>query len=187
MRTHTLLTRAASIAVCFGIVLSTTGTAFAGERTGLARDVQLSAESTFYGQVVNSQGRPVDNATVELRYQGQPIARTATSANGQFAVTGVRPGAHELVVGNVNSPIRLWKEGTAPSGAAEGLLIAADESIVRGQQYDGYGYQVPGATSGFGLIDVVTLTMLGTSTTAMILAIHNHDELNEIEGLLISP
>ncbi|MCA9064089.1 MAG: carboxypeptidase regulatory-like domain-containing protein, partial [Planctomycetaceae bacterium] len=171
MRTHKLVSKAASIAVCFGMMLSMTGTTFAADRAGLARDIQLSADSTFYGQVVNSEGRPVSNAVVELQYQGQAVARTTTSENGQFAVTGVRPGAHELIVGAVHSPVRLWKDGTAPKGAPQGLLIAADENIVRGQAYDGYGAPMGPTTSGFGLIDVVTLTMVGTSTTAMIYGI----------------
>lgn len=182
MRMHTLLTKAASVAVCFGILLSGPVSAFGADK-GVVRDVELSANGTLYGQVFTSEGRPVDNAIVELRHQGSAVARTATAVDGQFVIDGVRGGAHEVAVGSLATPVRLWKSGTAPDGALKGLAIAGNEQIVRGQDCDQYGNPCP-PSSGFGLIDVVTLSMLGTSIAGLVIAIDNSNKIDDLRGTI---
>lgn len=190
MRKQTFLHKAASLAVCFGILLSSSAKAFEGGRKQVARDVELTTDGALQGQVRTSEGHPVDNAVVELRYQGTPIARTTTGARGEFFITGVRGGAHELHVGSMASPVRLWKSGTAPEGAVEGVVVSADENIVRGQQCDPYGAPCntcPPTSSGFGLIDVVTLAMLGTAVAGLVVAIDNHQDIDDLKNQLASP
>ena len=184
MRKHTILAKAASVAVCFGILLSSTASAFEGGHSPVARDVELTGNGTLYGHIYTSEGRAVENAAIELQYQGTTVARAMTGAEGDFAITGVRGGAHNLAIGNATTSVRLWKSGTAPAGAVESVVFAGDENVVRGQAYDEYGNcdsgnTCPPASSGFGLIDVVTLAMLGTSTTAMIYAIKIHREVDD--------
>lgn len=185
MRTHTILTKAASVAVCFGILLSGPASAFGGSKSGTTRDVELSADGTLYGQVYTSEGQAIGNAVVELRYNGTAIAKTTTATDGQFVITGVRGGGHELAVGSMTSPVRLWKNGTAPEGAVSGVVVAASEHVVRGQsgEYCPPMQPVP-STSGFGLIDVVTLGMLATSVTALVYAIDTNDELKDLKAQL---
>ncbi|MFO0978500.1 MAG: carboxypeptidase-like regulatory domain-containing protein [Planctomycetaceae bacterium] len=188
MRKHTLLTKAASIAVCFGILLTNVASAFDGVPTQVARDIELTADGALQGQIYSPEGLPVSRASVELRYQGTPIARTTTGAQGEFLITGVRGGAHELTIGSMSTPVRLWKNGTAPEGAVDGVVVAASENVVRGQSMDTYGNpSYPPPTSGFGLIDVVTLAMLGTSVAALIIAIDTHEDVEELEDALVSP
>lgn len=189
MRTHSLLTRAASVAVCFGILLSGPLPAFGGNSGRAVRDVELSSDGTLYGQVVTAEGHVVGDAVVELRYEGQAVARTASAANGAFAITGVRGGVHQLAVGSSSSTVRLWQNGTAPQGAVEGIVITGSESVVRAQNYDPYGdpCNTCPPSSGFGLIDVVTLAMLGTSTAALVIAIDNNDKLDDIADDVGSP
>lgn len=186
MRMHTLLTKAASVAVCFGILLSGPASAFGANKT-VVRDVELSANGTLYGQVFTSDGRPIENAAVELRHQGNAVARTATSSNGEFAIEGVRGGAHEVAVGSLATPVRLWQPGTAPAGALKGLAIAGNEQIVRGQYYDEYGNPIGGpipVTGGFGLIDCVTLAMVGTSIAGLVIAIDNNNKIDDLKALI---
>ena len=64
MRTHTLLTRVACSAVCFGVLL--TGPTMAGVK-GIIKDIQLSADGTLYGQVAAAEGRPISDTGV-LRF-----------------------------------------------------------------------------------------------------------------------
>lgn len=194
MRKYSSLNKAASIAVCFGILLSNTAFAFennrAGksvsgggstvERAGIARDVELQADGALRGKVFTADQRPVENAQIELKFAGTTIARTTTGAEGDFLIIGVRGGAHEISVGSMNSNVRLWKNGTAPSGAVEEFVVAASEEIVRGQAYEHYydpyydNYGQPG--SGFGLMDVVALAVIGAAATGVAIAIHEHNE-----------
>lgn len=189
MRMHTLLTKAASIAVCFGILLSGPASAFGALNPGDIRDVELSEDGTLYGQVFTSSGHAVGQAQVELRYQGTPIARTASVADGQFAIAGVRGGVHELAVGSMTTQVRLWKHGSAPQGALPSMVVSGSENVVRGQAVDMYGNPIGVVPSGgFGLIDVVTLAMVGTSVTALVFAIDSNNKLDDIEARLpVSP
>ncbi len=194
MRKYSSLNKAASIAVCFGILLSNTAIALDNnrvgnsesgsdgtvQRTGVARDVELQADGTLLGKVFTADQRPVENAQIELKFQGTTVARTTTSSDGDFLITGVRGGAHEIAVGSMNSPVRLWKNGTAPTGAVDGFVVAANEEIVRGQAYEPYydpyydNYGQP--SSGFGLMDVVALAVIGGAATGVAIAIHEHNE-----------
>ena len=130
MRTHTLLTKCASIAVCFGVLLS--GPVMAGT-PGIIKDVELTKAGVLYGQVSSSKSKLVPNAVVYLRHQGVTVAKARSNADGRFAISGVRGGAHEVVVGAVHSPVRLWSAGAAPKGALKGIAVSAEETIIRAQ------------------------------------------------------
>lgn len=190
MRKHTILSRTASIAVCCGLLLTNTASAFDGASAPTARDIELSADSALQGHIYTSDGQPVEHAAIELRYQGNTVARATTGANGDFLITGVRGGAHDLAVGSMTTPVRLWKNGTAPAGAAEGVVVAASEDVVRGQGMNPYcdpGSACPPTSSGFGLIDVVTLAMLGTSVAALVIAIDTNNDIDDLNDQLVSP
>ena len=68
----------------------------------------------------------------------------------------------------------------------DGVVIAASESVVRGQECEPYN-ACPPASSGFGLIDVVTLAMLGTSTAALIIAIDTNNDVDDLPAVPASP
>ncbi len=182
MRKYTSLNQAASIAVCFGILLSNSVYAFSDARTKLPRDVELTSDGSLRGHVYTSEQRPVENAQIELRFQGTTVARTTTGPEGDFLITGVRGGAHEVSVGSMNSSVRLWKSGTAPQGAVDGVVVAASEDVVRGQAYDPYCECPPmygQPTSGFGLCDVVALAVIGAVATGVVIAFDNHNGNNK--------
>lgn len=194
MRTHTLLTKVASVAVCLGVLLS--GPVMAGGK-GIIRDVELTADGTLYGQVYTPQGSSVADARVYLRYQGAPIAAAKSNSDGRFAISGVRSGAHEIVVGAVNHPVRLWNNGAAPKSATSALGLAVDETIVRAQ--DVYCDTCPpgGACntcgpSGFGMLDVITLATVGAAVGALVVGIDNRSTLDDLKkavaaGAVASP
>ncbi len=186
MRTHTLFTRVACIALCFGAVLS--GPVMAGAK-GIIKDIELSADGTLYGQIAAAQGRPVADAVVQLRYQGVAVAATKSNAEGRFAISGVRGGAHEVAVGALRSPVRLWAKGTAPKGAKTGLVITSKQTVVRGQHYDQNGNQiyceggnVDCGPTGFGLLDVITLGTLGLGGGALAVALDNQNEIDKLKA-----
>ena len=195
MRTHTLLTKCASIAVCFGVLLS--GPVMAGT-PGIIKDVELTKAGVLYGQVSSSKSKLVPNAVVYLRHQGVTVAKARSNADGRFAISGVRGGAHEVVVGAVHSPVRLWSAGAAPKGALKGIAVSAEETIIRAQ--NAYCDQCPpggqcdmcmtggGAcaapTSGFGMLDVITLATVGAAVAALVVGIDNKNTLEDIEDRL---
>jgi hypothetical protein len=184
MRTHTLLTKVTSMAVCFGVLLS--GPVMAGSK-GIIKDVELSRNGTLVGQVFTPEGKAVSDAPVYLRYQGTPIAAARSNSEGRFAIEGVRGGAHEIVVGALNHPVRLWSNGTAPKSATAGAVLSADETIVRGQ--DVYCDSCPpgGACgtcgpSGFGMLDVITLATVGAAVGALVVGIDNKNTLEDLQA-----
>jgi len=186
MRTHTLLTKVASIAVCFGVLLS--GPVMAGSKS-VIKDVELTKSGTLYGQVFTSQGQAVPNALVQLKHQGKPVAAAKTNPQGRFAISGVRGGAHEVVVGAVHSPVRLWSTGSAPRNATTGIVVAAEETVIRGQ--DVYCDACPPGgqcdscgPAGFGMLDVITLATVGAAVGALVVAIDNNNKLEDLEAAL---
>ena len=184
MRTHTLLTKVTNVAVCFGILLS--GPVMAGSN-GIIKDVELTADGTLIGQIVSPEGHVFPDATVQLRYQGAAVAAARSNADGMFSVSGVRGGAHEVVVGTLRSPVRLWSNGTAPHGATQGIMISANETVVRGQDYCETGPPGGVSTSGFGLLDVITLATVGTATGALVVGIDNNQKLKDLKAAVASP
>lgn len=174
MRTHTLVTRAASIAVCFGMMLSAPAATFGNESGGTARDVELSADGTLHGHIYGADGRGAESTQVELRFRNAAVARANTGENGQFTVTGVRPGVHDIAVGSMVTPVRLWKHGTAPEGALSQARLSAKDFVVRGQ--DPFN-----PTSGFGLLDVVTVTTLAAAGVSAGFAIDNANKIDDLE------
>jgi hypothetical protein len=188
MRTHTLLTRVACSAVCYGVLL--TGPTMAGVK-GIIKDIQMSADGTLYGLVAASEGRPVSDAVVQLRYQGSPVAAAKCNAEGRFAISGVRGGAHEVVIGALRTPVRLWASGTAPKGAKPVLVIVSKQTVVRGQDYDENGNPiyckgniVGGGPTGFGLLDVITLGTLGLGGGALAVALDNQNEIDKLKAAI---
>ncbi|GAB5441257.1 MAG: hypothetical protein Fues2KO_16060 [Fuerstiella sp.] len=178
MRTHTLLTRVTSVAVCLGIMLSGP-VAFGAE--GIIKDIELTQDGKLYGQVFTPQGKTVPEAVVQLRYKGAAVAAAKSNHQGQFVITGVRGGAHEVVVGPLRQPVRLWAQGSAPRSATKGMVVAIDETIVRGQDV----YCEPGAsTAGFGMLDVITLATVGAAVGSLVVAIDNNNELEDIKAAL---
>lgn len=103
-------------------------------------DVQLTQDGVLQG-AVSTTGRPLASAVVEVRYQGKTIAVASSSANGQFAVSKVRPGVHEIVVGSHAQPVqRLGPSAVSarlPDQCGAGLRIAdgADLSLATGGRH----------------------------------------------------
>lgn len=180
MRTHTLLTKVASYAVCLGVLLS--GPVMAGSN-GIIKDVELSKDGVLYGKIYTPAGKAVSGAVVQLRYKGTAVAAARCDVNGQFAVSGVRGGAHEVVVGPLRSPVRLWSAGSAPKNATQGVIVALDETVVRAQDVYTECDPCP-PTTGFGMLDVITLATIGTSTAALVYSIDNNNKLDDIQAAL---
>lgn len=86
-------------------------------------NASLSSDGTLHGSAVGASGSAVPNSPVQVRFQGQVIATAMTSNTGQFAITNVRPGVHEVVVAGQSQPVRIWNQTTAPPSSASGVVV----------------------------------------------------------------
>jgi hypothetical protein len=97
-------------------------------------DVALRDGGVLLGQVVDPQGKGVQGTTVALRHYDREVVKTSTGAEGYFAVKEVRGGVYQIASGDGVGVYRLWAPGTAPPAAAEGALLVAKDTVIRGQQ-----------------------------------------------------
>jgi hypothetical protein len=186
MRFTQMLQRAAVGLACLGMMVPNAGalaagpgqTANAGQtaKTPAFVDVALSGGGTLTGRVINAEGLPVDGAAVSIHQGDQEIARTVSDRNGLYAVRGLRGGNYYIKGGQGLGLFRLWAENTAPPAAKPQAVVVSDAEIARGQ---------------FGGLDLVTVTLLGTSIAGVTLgaiAVHKlknlEDDVDELRNEL---
>lgn len=133
--------RLALCLACVGMILPQ-GAAFASDAVSRSTDIGLRAGGTLTGSVVDSQGKPLVGSPVVVLFNGMPIARTQTNAQGTFAVQSLRGGVHEIRSTKGRTIARLWAPNTAPQSAKTAAVVVASDNIVRAQCADG------GCTSG---------------------------------------
>ncbi len=102
-------------------------------------NVELSAQGTLDGQVIDVKGKGLSGVTVAFRNNSTavkvdaPILVTSDS-NGRFRIPTTLGAVCLLQVGDDTYPCRAWKHGTAPpKSVSEVALVMGDEPIVRGQ------------------------------------------------------
>jgi hypothetical protein len=101
-------------------------------------DVALGGGGLLRGQVVDTQGAPLKDTPVSVWFANHQVATTTADENGQFSVSGLRGGVHQVVAGQGSGVYRLWTAEAAPPTAKSGTLIIPGQTVVRGQN----GYPV---------------------------------------------
>ena len=184
MRIHCMLKKFVSVAVCCGLLLSGSASAFEGARSQVARDVELSGAGHLSGTVCSPEGIPLSGKSVSLKYQGAVVAETTSGPNGDFAFSGVRGGVHELSVDSTTAPLRLWKHGSAPAGAGRQVAVAVGNPVVRGQN----SFVSPAAFApGYGFMTGVAIVATGAAITGLVLAVDARNDLDDLQDSLASP
>lgn len=129
-----LLRAFAVLLACVGLILPRSLGAqtieFDGTRSTV--DVVLSAKGQLHGQVIDSQGHPVDEALVGLRSHGRQVAVATTGTDGRFAVCELRGGLYEVATEHGNTTVRIWAPSTAPPAAQQILMVVSGPNVVRG-------------------------------------------------------
>lgn len=97
-------------------------------------DISLAEGQTLWGEVIQSDGTPIEGASVRIAQSGRATATVTTSQNGLFAVPGVRPGVYEIATGTTSGVFRVWSAGTAPPVASTSVRLVADAGVVRAQR-----------------------------------------------------
>lgn len=97
-------------------------------------DIALKDGGVLLGQIVDPQGKGLQNTNVSLRHYDHEVVATKTGAEGYFAIKDVRGGVYQIASGDGIGVYRLWAPGTAPPTAQEGVLLVANDTVIRGQQ-----------------------------------------------------
>ena len=132
-------------------------------------DVALNAGGLLKGTVLNTAGQPVAGVAVSILHNEKTVASVLSNETGEFAVKGLRNGAHVVKVGTTQQIVRLWGLNSAPPAAVENIAIVVDEAAVRGQLFGGGGGGFGGGglsgggLAALGLLGVVTAVSLGTT------------------------
>jgi hypothetical protein len=105
----------------------------AAKVASLIRDVKLTEDGLFRGQVTDAKQEAVTNAVVSVRQARKEIVRTKTDASGTFEVTNLKPGVYYVVAGTSHGVYRVWSNRTAPPKAMASAKMISDLSIVRAQ------------------------------------------------------
>lgn len=130
-------------------------------------DVALNAGGLLKGTVLNTAAQPVAGVAVSILHNEKTVASVLSNEKGEFAVKGLRNGAHVVKVGTTQQIVRLWGLNSAPPAAVENIAIVVDEAAVRGQLFGGGGGGGGGFGGGglaaLGLLGVVTAVSLGTT------------------------
>ncbi|MEM7312503.1 MAG: carboxypeptidase-like regulatory domain-containing protein [Planctomycetota bacterium] len=95
-------------------------------------DVELTAQGTLQGKLVDQSGAAIANAQVALGQSAQVVAKSATRVDGTFEFTAMRGGLYNVVADGTPINVRAWAPRTAPPLAHDGLLVVKG-AILRGQ------------------------------------------------------
>ncbi|QDV70977.1 hypothetical protein Poly24_47100 [Rosistilla carotiformis] len=96
------------------------------------QDVALHRDGTLQGAVVESNGKPIEDAPVVIGRFGKPIAELRTDSQGRFVVGGLEAGIYQVVTHGRAEHCRVWTPGTAPESAKLGVIHVADPEVARG-------------------------------------------------------
>ncbi len=91
--------------------------------TPMIVDIALSDGGTLQGQLVDLQGASVSGVPVAVKTQDRDVATATTTADGRFAVKGLRGGVYKVAAGEGQGVYRLWSAGTAPPAAKNGAIV----------------------------------------------------------------
>jgi hypothetical protein len=97
-------------------------------------DIRLDLNGTLHGKLIDLEGRPVIEETLELIREGQIIATTASDQDGRFQFAPGSTGVYQIHWGQTMVVCRAWSEAAAPPVAKRQLVVLAAPSLVRGQQ-----------------------------------------------------
>ena len=151
---------AALAMVCMAIPVQAFAETEISKNAPSVTDVALSAEGELHGQIVQSTGRPVTNAAIQISNNDTVIAEVKTDGTGRYAVKGLRSGVHVVRTSQSQHVCRFWTDQTAPAAAKKSLVMSLDSHVVRGQ------LMAAGMGSALGAVMVAGTTIATTRTTA---------------------
>jgi len=104
----------------------------------MVHDIALGDNGSLSGQVVDSQGIAQSNAEVSVWQNENKVATTKSDEKGNFQVSGLRSGVHQVAAGEGVSVYRFWAPNTAPPSATDQAMVVNDQNVVRGNGVVGF-------------------------------------------------
>jgi Carboxypeptidase regulatory-like domain len=129
----------------------------------LASDVQLAADGSLPGIVLDAQGHAIAGTTVCVSAVAGSALRAQTDEQGRFRIEGLHGGVYQAVVGDRTVALRVWTPATAPPGAQRTALLVVGGETVRGQT----------PLPDYVRSDAFLITVVVVGAIAIPIAIHN--------------
>ncbi|MEN6452072.1 MAG: carboxypeptidase-like regulatory domain-containing protein [Thermoguttaceae bacterium] len=124
MRTSRVVRAVAASLAVVGMCLPQAAFASAPPATPAVVDIALADGGVLRGQVVDLQGKgAVGNVPVTVKAQNREVAKAVTTADGKFAVEGLRGGVYHVSAGEGQGIYRLWSVNTAPPSAQNNAVV----------------------------------------------------------------
>ncbi|MBN2475038.1 MAG: carboxypeptidase regulatory-like domain-containing protein [Pirellulales bacterium] len=109
----------------------------AGGQQLRVRNASLTAANSLQGRVTDAQGAGLPHARVTMMQRDRQVVAATTDSHGSFVVANVPAGVYAISSAGSTGTYRLWAARTAPPSASAGILIVADDEVVRGNRlYD---------------------------------------------------
>lgn len=168
IRSHSLLTIAAGIALLAAPLAAAepmaetkvAATRPATRSASQISDVSLDTSGNLRGTFITSNGGPLAREKVTISQGRRAISTVTTNAQGQFAVSNLRPGIYQLTSGKDSSVVRVWSSDSAPPKSRNLALLVQGKNVARAQmELAGLnggmmglgGLAIGGAGLGFGI------------------------------------
>lgn len=126
-------------------------------------DVELAADGTLCGVVIDVDGGPVPGVWVVVMAGSREAGRGQTDGLGRFRVAVPGGGTYAIQAAGGGQLVRAWVAGTAPPTAKPWALVVVGKEVVRGQ--------IP--LERFWSPDVLVVGALVAAAIATPLSMHN--------------
>lgn len=97
-------------------------------------DVRLDSHGNLQGRLIDLEGQPVSQESLELLRDGRVVAQTASRADGQFEFTRLSAGVYQIRFSSYMVVCRVWTDAAAPPAAKSQLTVLSAPPTIRGQQ-----------------------------------------------------
>ena len=138
-------------------------------------DVKLAPGGILRGRIVDVRAVGISKADVFVRQANGELTTTKTDIRGDFAISGLRGGVHQVVSGPVGCVVRAWAPKTAPPVAREGILIVVGQDLVLGQHPTGPIGRF-WENSKYALTNPLVMTGIIATAIAVPVALNNRDK-----------
>ena len=134
LRSHWLV-RTTSVVLCVLISLPVVAADVTVSNLGQSPsvlDVRLREDHTMVGKLVNRQGKPLSNVSVEVLAKRRAPMMTKTDLDGIFVIPHLETGDLTLRMAGQTQMIRVWAFHLAPPRAPSAVLLVVGDTV-RGQ------------------------------------------------------
>ncbi len=132
-------------------------------------DIALT-EGMLRGQLLDGQGSPRSDVPVTVSTRDRVVQRTASDAQGKFAVPLDQGGVYVLAAGGTSTLVRAWTKAAAPPTAKDAVLLVSGQDVQRGKGDYRDWWGNPYVRTG------VAVAAIAGIATAIVLAVDDDDD-----------